>query len=237
MAINPRPLPGDSPNDIAIQTAANDGNRITAIVSAIALLFSAYSLWDSSLKAPDLKAFVPPLIQYASPFSNSNFEVFAIPVTLMNEGGRAGTVLSIDLEATNVKTGATKRFYSADFGRWSADKNRTTSNLPFAPIALAGKASRTETILFYPKSDKEKPDQIVATDPGDYRFRLLLDEAEVDDFGFLDRIWPKKPTAVGFQMELRNYDARAFSSGPGTLPMHSKTGRSARSGDETPPKK
>jgi hypothetical protein len=237
MVLRPRPLPGDTPNEIAIQSAASDGGRITAIVSAIALLFSAYSLWDASLKAPDLKVFVPPQIQYASPFNNSNFEVFAVPVTIMNEGGRSGAVLSIELQATNVKTGAMKRFYSADFGRWSMDKTRTNNNQPFAPIALAGKASKTETVLFYPKTDKEKPDQLVATEPGEYRFKLVLDEAEADDFGPLDRLWPKKPTFVDFQMELRNYDARAFTSGSGTLPLHSTTGRSARSGEDTPVKK
>ncbi len=81
MASVPRPQLGDTPNDITIQAAAGDGGRLTAIVSAIALLFSAYSLWDSSLKAPDLKVFVPPVIQYSSPYNNSNFEVFAIPIT------------------------------------------------------------------------------------------------------------------------------------------------------------
>jgi hypothetical protein len=234
MAFNPRPLPGDSPNEIAIQSASNSGGRITAIVSAVALLFSAYSLWDSSLKAPDLKVYVPPLIQYASPFNNSNFEVFAIPLTIINDGGRSGTVLSVELEVTSVKTGETKRFYSANFGSWTMERTRTSAYLPFAPISMAGKAARTETVLFYPKTDKEKPDQLVATEPGQFRFKLILDEAEVDDFGPLDKVWPKKPATVNFQMELRYYDARAFQTG--TLAMHSITGKAARSGDETPKK-
>ncbi len=230
MARNLHPLPGDGPNDVAISTAANSGGQLTAVVSAVALVFSAYSLWDGALKAPDLKVFVPPLIQYASPFNNSNFEVFAIPVALINDGGRSGTVLSVELEATHVKTSATKRFYSAEFGRWTTDKTRMAANNPFAPVSLAGKGTRTETILFYPKSDKEKPDQLVATEPGTYRFKLILDEADVDDFGILDRIWRRRATSVSFEMELRNYDARAFTNGPGTLPLHSVTGKSAKSG-------
>jgi hypothetical protein len=235
MALPLRQLPGDSPNDIAIYSAANSGARLAAIVSAIALLFSAYSLWDSSLKAPDLKVFVPPLIQYSSPFNNSNFEVFAIPVTIINDGGRSGTILSIDLEVTSVKTGETKRFYSANFGSWTMEKTRTGAYQPFAPISLAGKASRTETVQFTPATDKEKPNQLVATEPGQYRFKLILDEAEIDDFGPLDKVWPRKPASVNFQMELRYYDARAFNTG--TLPLHSITGRSAKSGDDAPPKK
>lgn len=233
MALSPRPQLGDGPNEIAILAAAGHGGRITAIVSAIALLFSAYSLWDSSLKQPDLKVFVPPVIQYSSPYNNSNFEVFAIPVTVINEGGRTGTVLSIELEVANAKGGETKRFYAADFGRWTMEKTRTGAYQPFAPISLAGKVSRTETLLFYPKSDKEKPAQLV-TEPGQFRFKLILDEAETDEFGPLDRLWPRKPATVGFEMELRYFDARAFQNG--TLPLHSLTGKSSRSGEEAAPK-
>jgi hypothetical protein len=58
--------------------------------SAIALLFSGYSLWDTSLKAADLRAFVPPVIQFPAPYHNSNFEVIAVPITLTNEGAPLG---------------------------------------------------------------------------------------------------------------------------------------------------
>jgi hypothetical protein len=232
MAFNPR-QPGSTPNDVAIETAGHSGGRVTAIVSAFALLFSGFSLWDSSLKSPDLKVFVPPVMHYSSPYSNSNFEMFQIPVTITNEGGRTGTVLSIELEATNVKTGETKVFYAADFGRWTMEKTRSGAYQPFAPISLAGKASRTETVLFYPKSDKEKPQQLV-TEPGTFRYKLTLDEAEVEDFGPLDRLFPSKPATVGFEMELRFFDARAFQNA--ALPLYSTTGRSAKSGAAEPKK-
>lgn len=233
MAPNLHPSRADHPNEIAIQTASNDGGRITAIVSATALLLSGYSLWDSSLKQPDLKVFVPPIIQYASPYSNTNFEVLAVPVTLINEGGRTGTILSIELEATSVKTGESKRFYAADFGRWSMERTRSGAYQPFAPIALAGKVSRTETVLFYPRSEAEKPAQLV-TEPGRFRFKLTLDEAEVSDFGIFYRFFRGAPPSASFEMELRHYDARAFQNG--TLALHSTSGRSARSGTEPAPK-
>lgn len=229
MATGPQPHRGGTPGEVALEAARHDGGRITAVVSAIALAFSAYSLWDSSLKQPDLKVFVPPVIHYASPYSNSNFEVFAIPVTLINDGGRTGTVLSIELEVASTKGGETKRFHAADLGRWTMERTRAGAYQPFAPISLAAKASRTETVLFYPKSDKEKPDQLVR-EPGQFQFRLTLDEAEVDDFGPLDRLWPRKPARVAFTSELRFFDARAFQNG--TLQMHSLDGRSARSGSE-----
>lgn len=200
----------------------------SAAISALALAFSGYSLWDSSLKAPDIKVFVPPVIQFSAPYNNSNFEVIEVPVTLLNDGGRTGTVMSMELEATNTKT---KHFYAANFGRWSMEKARSLAFDAFAPIPLPGKASKTETVLFFTDGPKEKPDQLIR-DPGVYKFRLVLDKAEVSDFGPLDKIFSRGPAGVTFEMQLRDYDARAFTNG--TLPLYSTTGRSAKGGDEHP---
>jgi hypothetical protein len=219
----------DDPAEIAIDAAnhgSNAGGRFTAAISALALVFSGYSLWDSSLKAPELKVFVPPVTQYSSPYQNSNFEVIAVPMTLLNDGGRTGTVLSMELEATNPKTKETKHFYAADFGRWTMDKARANAFEPFAPIPLAGKASRTETVLFYPKTPEEKPEQLIH-EPGVFGFKLIVDEARASDFGFLDRLWPKKPIEVAYNSELRFYDARSFQNG--TIALYSTTGRSVKS--------
>ena len=231
---NPQRQPaGDGPAQVTIDSAAHGADgRLTAAISVLALVLSGYSLWDSSLRGPDLKVFVPPVIQYSAPYNNSNFEVIAVPVTLVNDGGRTGTVLSMELEATNPKSKETKRFYAADFGRWTMDKTRANGYEPFAPISLAGKASRTETVLFYTNGPAEKPDQLIR-EPGVYEFKLMLDEAQVDDFGPLDRIARHGPAQLSFSMNLRDYDARAFLNG--TLPLYSTTGRSAKSGDVSPP--
>ena len=158
----------------------------TTTFSAVALLFSAFSLWESRLKNSDLRIFVPPVIQYSAPHQNSNFEVVAIPVTIANEGARAGTVLSLELAVTDPKTGQTKRFYSADFGRWTVERSRSGAFQPFAPIVLPGYSSRTETVLFYTRGEAEQPPQIIReTQP--YRFTLTLDEAVTDD-GPFDRL-------------------------------------------------
>ena len=158
--------------------------------------------------------------------------MIAVPVTFVNDGGRTGTVLSMDLEVTGPKSKEVKHFYAADFGRWTMEKTRNSSYEPFAPISLAGKASRTETVLFYTKSPTEKPEQLI-TEPGIYNFTLKLDEADVNDWGLLDKVLQHDPTELSFAMELRVYDARAFQNG--TLPMYSTTGRSSKSDD--PPAK
>lgn len=223
-----RAIAHGDPNDLAREAAAGvDGNKIAAVVSAFALVFSAYSLWDTSLKQPDLRVFVPPVIQYSAPYQNSNFEMIAIPVTLTNEGARTGTVLSIELAVTDTRTKETKLFYAADFGRWTMERTRTGAYLPFAPLSMAGRSSRSETILFYTRGEEQKPAQIVR-EIGAYKFVLKLEEAESDDFGWLDRIWPAKPTSLVFERSLKHYDARAFNAG--TLPLYAPDWKSTMSG-------
>jgi hypothetical protein len=225
-------LGGEGPQSATNESSGHSRSTFSAVISVLALGFSGYSLWDSSLKAPDLKVFVPPVIQFSAPYNNTNFEVVEVPVTLLNDGGRTGTILSMDLEVTNPKTSETKRFYSADLGRWTMDKARANGFDPFAPIPLAGKVSKTETVLFYTNGPSQKPDQLIR-EPGTYNFRLVLDEAEVNDFGPLDKIFRHGPAEVSFSADLRNHDARAFQMG--TLPLYSTSGRSAKSRDSPQP--
>lgn len=196
---------------------------LSDFIAGVALFVSAYSLWQTRLKRSDLRVFVPPVIQYAAPYQNSNFEVFAIPVTLANEGARTGTVLSIELEVADPRTQAIKRFYSADFGSWNMEKTRSGAYQPFAPISLEGLGRRAETVLFYTRGAEEKPDQLVR-EPGPYGFRLTLDEG-VSEAGWLAGWGRRRPTSVVFERELKWYDARAFTNG--TLPMYARNWRSA----------
>jgi len=53
-----RPVATDA-NEIATHVAKHSGGgRITAIGTVIALVFSAYSLWETSLKQAKLEAYV-----------------------------------------------------------------------------------------------------------------------------------------------------------------------------------
>jgi hypothetical protein len=223
---------GVQDEEIAIENAAahsRGGGRITAIISAVALALSVYSLWETTLKQADLHVFVPPVLQYSAPYQNSNFEMIAIPVTLTNDGAQTGTVLSMELAVTDPRTNATKRFYSADFGRWTMERTRSGSYQPFAPISLVGRTSRTESVLFYTRGEEEKPDQLIR-ETGTYRFTLQLEQAASDSVSFLDRLWRHRPSTLTFERELRFYDARAFNNG--TLPMYAKDWRSTMSGAE-----
>jgi hypothetical protein len=196
------------PAEIATQGLGGlEGGKLAAVLSLFALLMSAYSLWETSLKQADVQIFVPPVIQYAAPYQNSNFEMIAVPVTLTNDGARTATVLSMELAVTDPRTKQTKRFYAADFGRWTMERTRTGAYEPFAPLSLAGRSSRTESVLFYTRGDDQKPAQLIEA-VGSYNFELIFDVAESRS----------KPT-VKFDRSLFYYDARAFTER--TLPMYS----------------
>jgi hypothetical protein len=199
---------GGDPAEIATHGLGGlEGGKLAAVLSLFALLMSAYSLWETSLKQADVQIFVPPVIQYSAPYQNSNFEMIAVPVTLTNEGARTATVLSMELAVTDPRTKQTKRFYAADFGRWTMERTRTGAYEPFAPLSLAGRSSRTESVLFYTRGDDQKPAQLIEA-VGPYTFELIFDVAENRS----------KPT-VKFDRSLLYYDARAFTER--TLPMYS----------------
>lgn len=205
---------GNDPAEVAAHGLGGlEGGKLAAILSLFALALSGYSLWDTSLKQAEVQVFVPPVIQYAAPYQNSNFEVIAVPVTLTNEGARTATVLSMELAVTDARTKQTKRFYAADFGRWTMERTRSGAYEPFAPLSLAGRSSLTKSVLFYTRGTDQKPDQLIR-DPGNYAFALTLELAEGSD----------KP-AVSFDRSLLQYDARAFNEG--TLPLYSADWRSA----------
>ena len=199
---------GGDPAEIATHGLGGlEGGKLAAVLSLFALLMSAYSLWETSLKQADVQIFVPPVIQYTSPYQNSNFEAIAIPVTMTNEGARTATVLSMQLAVTDPRTSQTKYFYAADFGRWTMERTRSGAYEPFAPLSLAGRSSRTEQVLFYPRGEDQKPEQLIQK-IGPYHFELTFDVAETND----------KPT-VKFDRALQFYDARAFQER--TIPMYS----------------
>src|SRR5262249_1082731 len=136
-----------SPDPASVAVAGGYGGLQATILSVFALLFSAYSLYETALKTADLEVFIPPVIQYARD-SGGDIELFAIPITISNEGARSGTVLSMELEATDLKSGKTKRYYSAFLGEHQVDPDAT--NRSFAPLSIGGHATFTDTVRFYP---------------------------------------------------------------------------------------
>jgi hypothetical protein len=210
------------PEDLKVDAELSERKRrmgtawVTTVFSAVAVLFSAYSLWESRLKQSDLRVFLPAVIEYSAPYQNSNFEAIMIPVTISNEGARTGTVLSLELDVTDPKTNKTKRFYAANFGRWTMERTRSGAYQPFAPIALAGYSSRTETVQFYTRGEQEQPPYLIR-EPQVYRFTMTLRDVANDQ---------RAPLTLSFERELLYFDARTFNTG--TLWLYPKDWHAAK---------
>jgi hypothetical protein len=48
---------------------------VSDVIAGVALLVSGYNLWQTKLKGAHLRVFVPPVIQYSSPYQNSKSPV------------------------------------------------------------------------------------------------------------------------------------------------------------------
>lgn len=118
------------------------GAGLTTFVSIIAVVFSGFSFYETVLKQASLRFYQPPLIyMYREGFR----DVFALPVTISNDGAQRGTILSFDLEIEHLGTGAKTQFQNLHFGASpkSADKRL------FMPITVAGRSSFSDVVLFH----------------------------------------------------------------------------------------
>ncbi len=205
----------DETGEIVHHASASTGGIVTAIASAVALIFSAISLYHSVLKQPELNFYVSRVVHYTRD-ANGNYEVLAIPMTIANHGARDGAILDIEviLESTGAEP-AKKLFYSAymvdgDFFVKPGAFNATTKRFdrvnrpktPFAPISIAGRDNFTGTILFYPKS---KPFPKIIHQDGTYRVTVRLQTRLDNSMGMLDRLFAKTPEPVSFEVNLPYY--------------------------------
>jgi hypothetical protein len=138
------------------------GSRITAVVSAIALVFSAYSLWETSLKRADISVFVPGVVTYTRDTTPSvdiqpsgGFEVLAVPVTIANGGARDAAIVALHLDVKNLKTGLSARFeatYTTEPSFFNPQFDSPRTKTPFSALVVAGRSAWRGTVVFYPVS-------------------------------------------------------------------------------------
>jgi hypothetical protein len=175
---------------------ASRGNRLATIVSAFAFAFSGVSFYETVMKQPNLTAYVPPVLHYARDAS-AGAELFAVPVTIANDGARTGTVLSMELSVQNLKTKDTKRYYSAYFG--DHPKNPDSPVRAFAPLSILGRSTFTDTIRFYPIGN---PLPYLTQDAGDFAFTLTLATVTPPKSDVLSWFWRSVPAPLVFTRKL-----------------------------------
>jgi hypothetical protein len=153
---------GESANQIVSRAShLGAGKAPATFISATALVFSGFSLWESSLKQAELSVYVTGVVAYERDLTADEyiqpaggFEVLAVPVTIANSGARDGPVLALALDVKNPKTGLTARFegtYTAD-AAYFANTGSKRPKAPFSALVIAGRSAWTGTVLFYPVS-------------------------------------------------------------------------------------
>lgn len=190
------------------------GGWMTAAVSGMALVASGLSLWESTLKQPDIKIYVSENMHYTrDPYGS--YEVLAIPVTIANGGARDGAVLSLQLEVKNAATSQTAKFksaYMADAqyfgGRDDVAARLKRPKLPFAPLSVAGRGAFTGTVLFYGPDPREKK-LVEPMSALEMTLTVVMPRAE----GWLDRLLSATPPPVTIKAEVPNFLPGALYSG------------------------
>ncbi len=210
-------------------TSRNVLALVPTAISVMAFGFSTVSFYESAMKQADLAVFVPPVIHYGRD-GGGDVELFAIPVTITNNGARTGTVLSMDLEVERLAEvekdlPKSKRYYSAYLGEHA--RNSDAINRAFAPASIAGRQTYSETIRFYPAGNSLPK---LVQDAGEYRFKLQLNLAEPADQGWWDRLWSPKVNAVSFVLRLPWVSDQHLGFRRMSIAMHAKDHRSTTSG-------
>jgi hypothetical protein len=211
-----KPTPTSDDGALASIAIAGYGGMQATILSAVALVLSGFSLYESSFKTAELEVFVPPVIHYARD-NDGNVELFAIPITVTNAGARTGTVLSMQLEVEDLKSRKTKRYYSALLGEHQVDP--TATNRSFAPLSIAGRETFTDTVRFYPEGNALPK---LVEDAGDFRFTVSLVTALPAHPDLIDRYLRKSPDPVVFARTLPWVSEEQLGSRRITIAMHEK---------------
>jgi len=207
---------GESANEVASSAAHPGGGKaIATVISAIALVFSAYSLWETSLKQAELSVYVTDAVTYTrdpnnedGAFEAGGYEVLAVPVTIANSGARDAAVLSLQLDAKNPETGETARFgaaYTAGGEYFAPNRGESSSGrprTPFPALVVAGRSAWSGTVLFY-AADYTKP-KLINKAKSKVEVKLSLSTPVPN--GWLERILGRPVTPVTLTLHVPDTD-------------------------------
>jgi hypothetical protein len=194
--------------------AGSHGGLFATGISAVALAFSGLSYYESSLASADLTVYVPPMVHYA----RDGADVFNVPITISNDGARAGTVLSMTLNVENLDPAAERKsvlFRSVFLGDYPRDDK--TPLRSFAPMSVPGHGSITETVRFYNMGEMLP---MLVIDKGDFRFTLTVNMAKTG--GMLEGLLHTDPKPLTFELNLPYFAVQRVAFQNGTIGMYNK---------------
>jgi hypothetical protein len=177
--------------------------RAALFISLVSLAFSGVSLYETVLRQPRLEIFTGCNWQYGRG-PGSYDEYFVIPVTIANDGARGGTVLAIEL---TLDKGGRSKAYAGNFTLASLDDK---ARQLFAPLAIAGHASATASIVFTQRTPAGSP---LFGEPGGYDAALKVRTAVGVSYGFIDQLFASPPPELHLKPLLQRLDIAAVLGG------------------------
>ncbi len=171
------------------------------VVSLVSLTFSAISLYVTVLEQPRLKILAGCNWQYGRG-PGSFDEYFVIPITVVNDGARGGTVLALELAVE--KDGSARSFT----GNFTLAGFNDQARRLFAPLAIAGHASASSAIVFTQRTRANPPlfNEVALASADRFSATLKFRTALTSSYGFVDRLLPSRPTESRFEPLLRPDD-------------------------------
>ncbi len=171
-------------NEVRQNRAAKISAIMATMVSVVAMIFSAFSFYETSLRKAKLQTYPPSLVHM---LRDDFRDMFVIPVTISNDGARRGTILSFRLTVTNPETKQTSEFQSIYAGKVK-DKSL------FSPVSIEGRSTYTN-IIHFKSLEKGTLVQKAGGDTVPLHFSLSLDTDGKN------KIWgPEKTEILKFQM-------------------------------------
>jgi hypothetical protein len=155
--------PNPQEDSMAKQESRQFGSLAALAISLLALSVSIMNLYIASLRAPQVEMRVAPYIRHGIDDTSGN-EAFLVPLTMVNSGARATSILSLEMTIRHVPSGDEKTLYGQYF-----TEERTRLGELFSPIGLSGYSDVSRTVAFYPLG--EQTDRILNS-PGLYEFQI-----------------------------------------------------------------
>ncbi len=119
---------------------------LAIVISIISFVISTVNVYVTNLKSPDLSMIVAPYIRHIVDNQSLN-ESFFVPLTVVNQGAKPGSLTSFELTVAYLPTGEQVTYYSQYFAQ---ENNSELLGSFFSPLNLAGYSSEGRTVCFYP---------------------------------------------------------------------------------------
>jgi hypothetical protein len=182
--------------------------RLSLVLSTLALVVSAWTLFETSLRWPTFDTYAGANWRYGRG-TPVDVEVFVVPLTITNSGARPGAVLSIEMIVT-ARTGQQRRFSSAAVLQNDKDQRL------FAPQTIQGQSAFAGPVVFV--SAPARPDS--ATRPvieanGIYNARITACTTYRRSL-VIDDLVANPPHEVEAEVEITGFSLDMLASRPWT---------------------